>query len=292
MVSNFSRKNHAQNKLSYSLCVPKQIRHAAKCRKFSVFASLKSLGFSMNTTLCKLSNRERHEIIKFCIFQYFRTSKLTSQFNDFWGTVLKKANLMAKAHGQPLKIKMDNGSVMDFSGQSIEDVIKFQNRKNQESINALTFNWALQLIETRQKDIVTVEKVARGQNLFTSNNPVYFFGSPFDSQTLIKMPLDNEHLLTIFPASRDIPGAPKYFFSYLPQSMSEIETTFNNLYHLDKAERFIVGDAQTIQEYRTKNENFDTEEYLDRVWHFTKLWTEQTEFIQRTGKLPDNFTYF
>lgn len=236
-----------------------------------------------------LSNRERQEIIKFCVMQYFRTSKLTNQFNNFWGSMFKKADQMAKVHSQPLKIKFEDGPVLDFTGKPLENVIAEQTNSNREYINALTFTWAKEQTNLRKGDMIYIEEVTQEHQLITSDNPVYYFGNALDPTVMMKMPLDSTHLLTIYPAKHYLEGTPRFFFQKLSGEMLEFESTFNNLYQIENAERFIIGEKDSLLRAQGLSKNFDVEAFNSKVKSYTTKLTEQTDYIERTGTLPPNF---
>lgn len=68
----------------------------------------------------KINNTLRFKIISFIMCQYFRTSKLTSAFNNLWNRTLEHS-FQLMDYAKEKKVYFEGGGSIDFTGKSLEE---------------------------------------------------------------------------------------------------------------------------------------------------------------------------
>jgi hypothetical protein len=211
-----------------------------------------------------LTNVERQHIIEFVIHQFFRTSKLTNNFNQFWSNLLSRGYEMTRSDNVLKQVDFD-GRIIDFEKESLEKVIKDDLQSNREYINASNYSRIKELIEKRKGDHIAIEKVHPDHFLITSDNPVTFDGHYLNPNTIIHMPINSCLLLTIIPEAKLEVGTPLYRRTNLIKSYSEILVTYNNLYQFEKCERIILGDRKHLANVIETKKNFDIKAFMKKA---------------------------
>ena len=227
----------------------------------------------INESEIKLSNTQRVTLINFVISLFFRTSKSTNQFMSISEDLFKLGLNLIQPEKGITKINTITGNVYDLSTQNIKDVMNQEKNIAKESSNIIKFELALNLSRKRSNDIISITKVHPTHFLITSDNPVYFVGDFKDPNTIIKMPLNHQYILTILPKS----VYPEFnhkeiFFASLDEEFSFRETSNNNLKQVKNAERFVIGKRDNIMQSLNLHLDPEVKLLIKKSKEFTNLF--------------------
>lgn len=228
----------------------------------------------------KLSKTERCILIDFCLHQFFRTSKITNNFNQFWTNVLERGHSMMKAGSPFQQIEIEGERIIDFTGKTLDEVTKDEHQRNRERINIENFQHARRLSALRKNDYVSVDRLDEGHDFITSDNPCFMDGHPLDPETIIRMPINTKFMITIIPGSQADPDLPRYGRSTMPPAMSEITMIQNNIYQIEKSERTILGREADITQALQAIETFDVDAYIARVVKITEAMQKTISVLE------------
>lgn len=201
----------------------------------------------VNREVEKLSRLEKGSLIKFVLHQSFRTSRFINNYNHVFSDYIKKMIKDSHSHNLP-KITFSNGDEINFEGRTVDEVIKEEARNNQEKINIFHYYKALQLASFREDDYIFVHTVSEQDFLVTSDNPVHFFGDPYNTTTSIIMPLNSKQVLNVISKSKYPEGASnKIYRSQLSKRFSTMMANFNNTHHVTNCEKQAIGTRQHLE---------------------------------------------
>ena len=235
----------------------------------------------VNNDPLKLSNTERRILIDFCLHQFFRTSKVTNNFNEFWTNVLERGHDMMKA-GSPFQlIEIEGERIIDFTGKTLNEVTKEETQRNRERINIENFQHARRLSALRKNDYVSVDRLDEDYHFITSDNPCYMDGHPLNPETIIRMPINSKFMITIIPATHADPDLPRFGRSPMPPAMSEITMIQNNIYQIEKSERTILGRQTDIIKSLRAMETFDVDTYIAKVVKITEAMQKTISVLEK-----------
>jgi hypothetical protein len=233
----------------------------------SEYASIYPLLIDKNES--KISNSQRIAVIHFVISQFFRTSKSVNIFNSFWSNLLTQGYNMVDPQKAIRQIQIGD-SVIDFTNKTLDEVLKEYNSSNRGYINLTNFLQGIDILKKRVSDIILINKVHSNHYLITSDNPAYFFGSPFDRNTEIRMPMNHEYSLSILPKTvfEEIDNKNIFRPPLINEEYSYIDTTYNNLFQIDNAERFIIGKKENLLDVIERQKSFDLNLFIERIVKF------------------------
>jgi len=227
--------------------------------------------FLINGKHKQVSNNLKESLISFVITQFFRTSVLTNVFVTIAEDIVKTGRRLSNPETGINKIQTFNGNNFDYSKQSIDEIIKEEKNSAKENINIVKFQMALDLFKLRKKDIVSISKVHPSHFLITSDTPVFSTGMFLDINTIIKMPINHEYLLSILPRTKFPPFNPKEIIRFdMDEQFSYIESTLNNSNQISNSERFIIGKEENIKEALLHHSQSDFNDINMKAKKFTE----------------------
>jgi hypothetical protein len=228
-------------------------------------------------------NKERIALIHFVISQFFRTSKTVNNFNNFWDQMINVGYTQAQNQKGKKSFYIGEEEI-DVTNKSFSELQKEQTQKNREYINFTTLTRTLDIVKQRLKDIISISKVHPSHYLISSDNPVHFIGHELNLDTLIKIPIDHEHILTILPYSqysemdnKEI-ARPETNFHF-----SELDCTYNNIAQIEHSEKIIFGKKEHIQDAMEKYNHFDINVFTAKAEKFTNTIEAAMDIL---NKLP------
>ncbi|NLR83051.1 DUF4238 domain-containing protein [Chitinophaga eiseniae] len=201
-----------------------------------------------------ITHEERELIISTVVTTFYRTTKWINQHNDLLKRVYTQMFSLCQQAGKDYflfeGIKV---SIKDKTPEELLAEYKVENRPGQV-ITQLEV--ALKLIEARIKsDNIFVSKLADDDCEFiTSDNPVVLQNikgghiTPFDPSNIMKLPLDKKHMLFLMPDADE--EARKLIVRHNVTGLfCRTEKLISNAEQFQKADRFILGDEQSLMGY-------------------------------------------
>jgi len=198
---------------------------------------------------------QKELIIATAITLLFRVTKWLTSHNEFIGRVFEKGMQSAEQYGKDYFLF--EGDKISFKGKSPKELVNEYAQKSKERNIITPLQVALKLIELKKSDTISVIKLEDESHSFiTSDNPIALYNfkmrffAPFDPDNIISMPLNSKYKLTIYP--NDGIYKPEYISRIFHKGiLAYTETMTNNVEQFNNAERFVIGDFETLNGFET-----------------------------------------
>ena len=201
-----------------------------------------------------LTEVEHKLVISTVVTMLYRTKKWITDFNSFFDRVLQAAYLSC------IQSKKDfftyENEKISIVGKTLEE-LQNEYRINNKQLQVLTMlETALKLIDLRlANDGIMVSKLEKGSDGFiTSDNPVSISNNysqhiaPFDPTNVLKIPLDNDHLLHLMPFANDS-NKRIIIRNNLNGILSYTQNLTSNYEQFQNSERFLVGNNSSLKNF-------------------------------------------
>ena len=206
-----------------------------------------------------ITENERDLIISTVVIMFYRTTWWINQHNDLMKRLFEKMFQVCEQTGKDYFI-YENEKI-SIAGKTVEQMVKEYTEENRPMHVLTQLEVAMKLIKKRlQRDTIHVSKLVEQETEFiTSDNPVIAANPyqkrlvPFDEENILKLPLDNKHILYLMPYfgedthnlinRADITG-----------EMAEMEKLVTNYELVSMAERFIFGSKSGLKSYLATKE--------------------------------------
>ncbi len=201
-----------------------------------------------------LNDEERELIISTVVTMFYRTTKWVNEHNAFISRIFEQAYFMCQQTGQDY-FMLDKKQI-SIKGKTLEELQKEHKFENRPAQVLIQLQVALRLIKLRSlRDGIYVSKLSDGVSEFiTSDNPVVYsnlqneFHAPFDPMNIMKLPLDNNHMLFLMPYSE--PDSKHILIrKNVTGTMCSIEKLTSNFEQFQNAERFLLGSNSSLKGY-------------------------------------------
>jgi len=206
-----------------------------------------------------LSDNERELIISTVVTMFYRTTKWVNLHNVFFNRVLEQAYFMCQQTGKDFF--MFEKQKISIAGKTLEQLQKENKYENRPAQVLLQLQVALRLVKLRTiRDGICISKLVDDNSEFiTSDNPVIYSNingghiAPFDPSNVLKLPLDNKHMLFLMPYS-DKETKHLLIRNNLSDTMCFSEKLTSNYEQLKNSERFILGSDSSLKGYLATKE--------------------------------------
>jgi hypothetical protein len=227
-----------------------------------------------------LTDEDRELIISTVVTMFYRTSKWVNSHNDFFNRVLEQAYFVCQQTGKDYF--MFEKQKISIANKSLEQLQKENKYESRPSQVITQLQVALRLIKLRTiRDSIYVSKLVDDNCEFiTSDNPVVYSNingghtAPFDPENILKLPLDNKHMLFLMPYS-EIETKHLLLRSNVSGTMCFTEKLTSNYEQFRNSERFILGSDSSLNGYLatkeisekplTKEENLQYKSFGDLI---------------------------
>ena len=237
----------------------------------------------------KLSQRLRVSLIRFVVSQFFRTSKFTNNFNKFWNNMLENGYSQLNFKRGIHKINFEGGESIDFKDKTLEQVKKEQAQQNKEYINLTNLDRIYYLTQRRLKDKIMVQKMHSSVKLITSDNPVEFGKFVYDPTVFIRMPLNENHFLTLIPSDKSTPSDSKIVtYGDASEEESWMLGHFNNVFQIENAERYIIGKQKNLEDALTFYRFLNIDDFENRCKEIGEKQRKKLDFLEKFFVRDDN----
>ena len=206
-----------------------------------------------------VTESERELIISTVTTMFYRTTMWINQHNEFAKRTLTLLYETCKQAGKDYFIS--EGEKISIAGKTLEQII-IENKIESKPMQVLSqLEIAFKLLEQRKgKDGIMISKLVEDDCEFiTSDNPVIVQnpnGSrvlPFDPTNIMKLPLDNKHMLLLMPFA-DKNSTHTIVRHNISGTMCKLKTLGSNSGQFKKAERFVLGNDNSLNNYlKTKD---------------------------------------
>lgn len=206
----------------------------------------------INPDKTDLNEEERDLIISTLITMFYRTTSWINKHNEFMKRVITQGYELA------LQMKKNyfihEGEKISFEGKSLGDLVKEYKMEN-KPVQVLTqLEVAFSLIETRKANsgIFVIKLNEPECEFITSDDPVIVSSlspnpSPFDKNNIIKLPIDNKHIVMLMPNSNE---AKNLILRHnVSGAICRNKALAININQFKKAERFILGQRSALESF-------------------------------------------
>jgi hypothetical protein len=202
----------------------------------------------------ELTAEERERIISTVVTMFYRTTKWITQHNDLLRRVYSRMfELCAYTGKDYFTFEGEKISIADKTLDQFLQERKIENRPGQVLTQLDT---ALKLISLRVKgdNIYLSTLVDEGCEFITSDNPVITQSTtgdatmPFDPKNIMKIPLDKKTMLFLMPEAEE-EKRNLIIRNNVSGNYCKSEQLISNAEQFRKAERFVLGDATSLQSY-------------------------------------------
>lgn len=201
-----------------------------------------------------LSDEERELIISTVVTMFYRTTKWVSEHNDFINRILEQAFYMCQQTGQDYYLLGEQK--ISIKGKTLEQLQKAHKYENRPAQILTQLQVALRLVKLRSiRDGIYISKLVDDNCEFiTSDNPVVYSNiqneesAPFDPNNILKLPLDNKHMLFLMPYS-DSDTKHLIIRNNVSGTMCMMEKLTSNFEQFRHSERFILGSDSSLKGY-------------------------------------------
>lgn len=206
-----------------------------------------------------LSIQERQLVISTVVTMLYRTKKWVTQHNTLVNNILECMFSQCQQNNKDYFF-LEKEKVF-IKGKTIEQ-IKKEFKTESRPAQALTqLDVAIRLLEIRSiRDAILVLRLEDDNDEFiTSDNPVIYaninggHAAPFDPSNILKLPLDNKHILSLMPYSDE---STKHLLlrKNLTGAMCFAKKIASNYEQFCNSERFILGTNSALKEYLQNKE--------------------------------------
>lgn len=209
-----------------------------------------------------LTQDERNLIIATVTTMFYRTTMWINKHNEFTKRTLTMLYETCKRAGKDYFLV--EGEKVSIAGKSLEQLISEEKIESKPLKVLGQLEAAFKLLEHRKaKDGIMVMKLLDSDCEFiTSDNPVIvrnIHGGrtlPFDTSNVMKLPIDNKHMLLLIPyADADtINTIVRYDVS---GNICNIKSLTANSEQCSSAERFILGSESSLTNFLGKRITFE-----------------------------------
>lgn len=206
-----------------------------------------------------LTDEERELIISTVITMFYRTTKWINLHNEFSNRVLEQAYFMCQQTGK--YYFMFEKQKISVAGKTLEQLQKENKYENRPAQILTQLQVALRLIKLRTiRDGIYVSKlVDENCEFITSDNPVVYsninsgHAAPFDPTNILKLPLDNKHMLFLMPYS-DKETKHLILRHNVSGTTCFTEKLTSNYEQFRNSERFLLGSDSSLKGYLATKE--------------------------------------
>jgi len=205
-----------------------------------------------------VTNAERELIISTVVTMFYRTTKWINLHNNLFNRMLQSAYNICQQTGKDFFMFEDQK--ISIAGKTLEQLQKENIIENRPTQIIAQLEVALKLIRLRTiRDGIYISRLVDDNcGFITSDNPVICsnikagFIAPADPTNILKLPLDNKHMLFLMPYA-DANTRHLLIRHNVSGTMSFTEKLTSNYEQFKNSERFILGTNSAIKSYlRTK----------------------------------------
>lgn len=228
-----------------------------------------------------ISDNFRFKIISYVISQYWRTSKLTNTYNKFWNSTMEHAYNLMEAYS-PERVIQSGEGIISFENRTFEDYKAESDNNTRESINADSYRRFRDLTLRRINNGIAIYKTHPNHRLITSDNPVSSSANIYDPSSLIRLPLDRHHMLTLVPFEDEVLFDNKTISrTNLGEKASYFQTTVLNHCQVGQSEKFVLGHREDIEFVMDQIENLDQQKFKEECGAYAKEVQDNLEFVKK-----------
>lgn len=232
----------------------------------------------VDPSITKIDEDTRFKIVSFCISQFFRTPKLSNSLNEFWKRIINFSFDMTESNPK-IKIVDFGHKQIDTSITDRNEFIKEETQRNRELVNREAIKRIADFTIRRLDDGISVKRIDDKHKLITSDNPVFTSEHINYPDSFIRMPIDENHLLMLFPQNKFYnKNISRQTFD---EEWSYIESTTNNVKQFESAERFVLGTKNGLEYFIKQNENFNMKSFEERLIKFENRMGNFLKYIEK-----------
>jgi hypothetical protein len=221
-----------------------------------------------------ISDEERELVIATVVTMFYRTTRWINMHNEFMNRVFDQAYQLCQQTGN--EFFTYEKTKFSVKGKTLDELTKEYNSEKQPIMIMTQLEVALKLITLKIQnfDGIVVSKLGDDNSRFvTSDNPVVATNvrmnpiMPFDPSNILRLPLDEKHMLLIMPegekAAKNI-----IFRNQVNGTIGNMEKLTSNFQQMDMAERFMFGNKLALEGYLSTKEESEmslTKEELERT---------------------------
>ncbi|TDS05982.1 hypothetical protein [Sphingobacterium paludis] len=163
--------------------------------------------------------------------------------------VFEYAFLAHEQLGTQKKIVSDDRTAIDQEDKTLEDAIKESNNSNRQAANLESVKRLKRIAELKSDYHIMVVKYTSEIGLISSDRPVLTNESMYSPDCKIKLPIDRNHIVCLYPYDKEIDVDP-YKILRLEHnkhvSMSSVLSL--NISQIEQSDHFIYGNKADIEE--------------------------------------------
>jgi len=206
-----------------------------------------------------ITKDERDLIISTVVTMFYRTTWWLNQHKDLIKRLFENMFQVCKQTGKDYFIF--EKKKISIAGKTVEQLVKEYTEKNRPMHVLTQLEVAMKLRKKRiERDTIHVSKLDEQETEFiTSDNPVIAANPyqkrpiPFDEENILKLPLDNKHILYLFPYfGKDTHKLINR--KNISGKTAKMEKLVTNYELVSMAQRFIFGSKSALKSYLTTKE--------------------------------------
>ena len=209
----------------------------------------------IDPTKKEVTTGERELIISTVVTMLYRTTKWLNTHNEFTNRVIERIYQLCQETEKDYYI--EGGKKISIAGKTLEQLKQENITNNREAQVLIQLDVALKLIELRKNrdGIFVITLIDDNLEFITSDNPVIYSNpnektqiAPFDPSNILKLPLDNKHILYLMPYP-DPETQNLIMRSSYKHPSATTEKMCSNYEQFQNAERFIIGSEYGIKDF-------------------------------------------
>lgn len=226
-----------------------------------------------------ITPEERKLVISTVVTMLYRTTKWKNIHNDLMMRVFDQMYNLCEQTGKDYFIF--EGEKISIAGKTLKEFHNAYKIENKPSQMLIQLDLAFKLIELRTLNdgIYVVRLEEEDQEFITSDNPVIYHKPgcqrtvPFDPKNILKLPLDNKHLLFLMPYANT---QTSHIISrnMVKGNICFTEKLTSNYEQFCNAERFLLGKESALKAYLSLKEVSEkpmTDEEISKIKSFNDI---------------------
>ena len=197
----------------------------------------------------KITPDQKMKILVYIISQELRTTKIANALNSLMKGVLEYTFLAHEQLGAQKKIVSDDGTIIDLEDKTLEDAIKESNNSNRQAANLESVKRLKRIAELKSDYHIIVVKYKGEIGLISSDRPVLTNESMYSPDCKIKLPIDKNHIVCLYPYDKEIEADPdKILRLEHNKYLSMLSVLHLNVSQIEQSDHFIYGNKTDIEE--------------------------------------------
>lgn len=202
----------------------------------------------IDPTIENVSKDFKLKILVYIISQELRTPKLSDALNSITDRTIEYAFLAHEQLGSEKKIFSEKGEqLLDLEGKTKEEALKENNRSNRQLANVESVKRLKQIAELKLSYHILVAKYRDDLGLISSDRPVYTDTSLYSPDCNIKIPIDKNHMVCLYPNDKELDPDPlKILRLDFQGQTAALQVMAYNMLQVEKADSFLYGRENDI----------------------------------------------